>query len=363
MSSRRESPTLAEVLDCFVVDADTCTVTPLGHGNINETFFVQGSEDPFVLQRINGAVFPNPRCVAENFAKIAAHYDRKQELFGPRLQLARPVASLDGRNFITDSAGKLWRAQNYLPDASNQPKDKLQVEELEQTGKILAIFHLFLAGMGKDELEIPVPGFHDLPRYLEIFDCLGVNFSINANTAADSVCRNTISRFRGRATVLEEAKASGELLLRPIHGDPKLDNFIFNAVRQPVGLLDLDTVGPGLIQYDLGDCLRSCCNPAGEIGASGKQLFKHDYCRAMLKGYVQEAGNLLTDVDKDYIFDGLLLIPYELGVRFYTDHLQGDIYFKVQRPGENLQRALVQFQLTREIEKEEAAIRKLVDSL
>lgn len=124
----------------------------------------------------------------------------------------------------------------------------------------------------------------------------------------------------------------------------------------------MDTVGLGLIHYDIGDCLRSTCNRIGEGGDLNQDIeFDMDLCKAILDGYFSRAGSLLSNVERRYIYDAVLLITFELGLRFFTDHLIGNKYFKVNKPGENLQKAVVQFRLVEEIEKKEHPIRTIAE--
>ena len=133
---------------------------------------------------------------------------------------------------------------------------------------------------------------------------------------------------------------------------------------QAVGLIDLDTVKPGLVHYDIGDCLRSCCNPVGEeVTDTTAVRFDLDLCEAVLDGYFAVAGGFLSDWDRHYVPDCIRLIPLELGMRFLTDHLEGNIYFQTTRPDHNLQRAAVQFRLTEEIERQMLEIRAMVRRL
>jgi Ser/Thr protein kinase RdoA (MazF antagonist) len=174
-----------------------------------------------------------------------------------------------------------------------------------------------------------------------------------------------VEKRRDLARVLEEAKAAGKLQLRPIHGDPKVNNVMLCAhTGQAVSLVDLDTVKPGLVQYDIGDCLRSACNPRGEEARATEAIpFDLDLCRAVLEGYLGAARDCLDDADLDHIFTAARLISFELGLRFFSDHLAGDVYFRTSRPGHNLDRALVQFKLTESIEAQEQEIRAIVESL
>jgi hypothetical protein len=164
--------------------------------------------------------------------------------------------------------------------------------------------------------------------------------------------------------VLEAAHLRGELPACPIHGDPKLANILFSRdTGQAISLIDLDTVKPGLLHYDIGDCLRSCCNPAGEDADPAKVSFNLACCAAILRGYLPQVAPFFSVADYHYIYDAVRIIAFELGLRFFSDHLAGDVYFRVKRPGHNLHRAMVQFALCRSVEAQEAEIRAIVGDL
>lgn len=174
-----------------------------------------------------------------------------------------------------------------------------------------------------------------------------------------------VAARRHAAGVLEQARQSGVLTTRTMHGDPKLSNILFDAATgQAVALVDLDTVQPGLVHYDLGDCLRSCCNTAGEQPAAHARVeFDLDICHGILQGYLGEARRFLAAADYAYLQAAIRLIPLELGIRFLTDHLQGDVYFKTDAPEQNLQRAMTQFQLTLSIERRAHRIGRIIAEL
>jgi hypothetical protein len=161
--------------------------------------------------------------------------------------------------------------------------------------------------------------------------------------------------------VLEAARLRGELLSCPIHGDPKLANILFaRNTGEAISLIDLDTVKPGLLHYDIGDCLRSCCNAAGEDVDLAEVSFNLAYCGAILRGYLPQVASFFSVADYRSIYDAVHLIAFELGLRFFSDHLAGDVYFRIRRPGQNLHRAMVQFALCRSIETQEAEIKNIV---
>jgi hypothetical protein len=346
-----------DVLAAFCGDPALCTATPLGCGNINDTFLVRGTAAPFVLQKINSEVFPDPLRVIENFQKITAHLQHKSAGGQERLQIALPVPTWDKRPCYRDGTGAFWRGQSYLPHASCRvltgPAQACRV------GQMLASFHRLAADLDARALRDPLPGFHNLPGYLHDYDqaVRGLRLSVDEESL---FCLATIDRYRPQATILEDARQAGILVLQPIHGDPKVDNFIFNEQGQPLGLLDLDTVAMGLVHHDLGDCLRSCCNRTVETGPAYLPItFDLPLCRALLDGYFSGPDSVLTAKQCEYIFTGVLLISFELGLRFFTDHLRGNRYFKVRRDGENLVRAVGQFRLANDIAEKEQDIRAM----
>jgi len=165
--------------------------------------------------------------------------------------------------------------------------------------------------------------------------------------------------------MLEDALEAGRLVPRIIHGDPKVNNILLDSrTGEAVAMIDLDTVKPGLLHYDLGDCLRSSCNPAGEEPEDlGAVSFDLDLARAVLEGYMATAGAVLGPDDLELIPGSARLLPFELGLRFLTDHLEGDTYFRVAHRGQNLRRALVQFKLAEQAAARHDALADIVRSL
>jgi len=163
--------------------------------------------------------------------------------------------------------------------------------------------------------------------------------------------------------VLEDALAAGDLQVRPIHGDPKISNVMIDDFSgKGTAIVDLDTVKPGLIHYDFGDAVRSTCNQAGEEAEELEDVFLDlDLLSAFVRGYLREAAPFLTESDHRYLYDAIRLIAFELGLRFYTDYLAGNVYFKVSNDFQNLNRARVQMRLCESIEAREPAIRRILD--
>ena len=219
-----------------------------------------------------------------------------------------------------------------------------------------------------DSLHDPLPGFHITPGYFPQLDEALKTKDGQTRLNATKVAHNVmvfLERRRDWCSVLEDAKARGELSMRPIHGDPKTANvMIDDMTNKGTAIIDLDTVKPGLVHYDIGDCLRSCCNPAGEETHDISSVtFDTDLCDAVLSGYREQAKGFLTEAEKYYLYDAVRLIAYEQALRFFADYIAGDVYYKVREEGQNLMRARVQVQLCRSIEANEPKIRRMLETL
>jgi Ser/Thr protein kinase RdoA (MazF antagonist) len=349
----------------FFAAGEIREVRAYGAGRVNDTFLVtggQGESGRFLLQRLSPEVFARPDWVMENLRVVGDHVRKK--MAGERgggFELARIRQTLDGRDYYRDSGGACWRVFSFIENS--RTFDTVQgPAQAAEAGRILGQFHRLLQDLDPALLHDTLPGFHVTPRYLEQYDRAAAGRG--KGTADIRFCHEFIGRRRESAHILENARQRGELRLRPIHGDPKLGNILFDAQSgRAVSLIDLDTVKPGLIQYDIGDCLRSCCNTGGEEAGPEHVAFDTGLCRHILRGYLAEAASFLTPHDCRYFQAAARLIAFELGLRFFTDYLAGSIYFKTVVPEQNLHRALVQFALTESIERQEEEISAIVREL
>lgn len=334
-------------------------VTVLGRGNINDTWLVRTGGSSFVLQRLNRQVFPRPQLVMANLAALSHHLEAKVNTSGQRWENSILLSTTAGAPFHTDSRGDFWRAVTHI-DRTKTHQTITTAAQARQVGWALGHFHLLLADLPARDLHETLPGFHILPCSLDHFDRVLSNAAMKSDLDL-RFCLDFIAARRGGADLLERARQQGKSRVQTIHGDPKAGNVLFDVTSDlAVSLIDLDTVGPGLIHYDIGDCLRSCCNVSGEEAADLSQVaFDLDLCRETLGGYFSGAGILLTDHDRQLIYQAVRLIAFELGLRFFTDYLAGNRYFKVLHPEENLHRALVQFHLVQSIESQQKEIEQI----
>lgn len=357
----------AAAVQAFFPGQQILGLDELGDGHINDTFkVVLGPEKsgPFVLQRLNRRVFPQPELIMANLRVLADHLSGRLGQGAANFsdwQVVRPVVATDGRDYFIDSANDFWRMLSYVGGTTVFDRVRNRGHARE-AGRALGLFHRLVSDLEPGLLVDTLPGFHVTPRYLADYDRLLRRPGVLVSGSGADYCARTIEAHRAFAPVLEDAARKGLLPVRVIHGDPKLTNILFaEKTGRAVSLVDLDTVKPGLLHYDLGDCLRSCCNLAGDAGGSLTGVeFDLGTCRELLGGYLAEMAPLLTEADYEFIYPAVRLLTFELGLRFFTDHLAGDIYFKVDYGGQNLQRALVQFRLLASIEKAAALIGDMV---
>jgi len=362
--------TLLPVAECFEPRGTIVDIRPFGSGNVHDTYLVslQDGEAPrFILQRVNTKVFHRPEMVMRNM-RIATEHIRLRLLdvqpgTDRRWEVMRVLAARDGRDHFIDSDGSFWRALSFIEGA--RTFDIVEdTDHAREVGYALGRFQRLVSDLPPELLADTLEGFHILPLYLRHYDRVLTEISPGASPEMKH-CLRFVNERRSRVNVLEDARACGRLVHRTIHGDPKVNNVMLDAVsRRAVSMVDLDTVKPGLVHYDIGDCLRSCCNPLGEETANWESVrFEPELCRAILEGYLPQARVFLTQGDRDHIYDAVSLIAFELGLRFFTDYLEGDVYFKVAHREHNLARALVQFRLTTSIESQESTIREIIEDL
>jgi Ser/Thr protein kinase RdoA (MazF antagonist) len=361
--------------EAFDLGGRIVEVRPYGRGLIHDTYLVcaedsNGKRHYAILQRLNRRVFPDPPVLMHNLRVLHAHLASRlrpapDELRFPAILRTRA----DGDDLYFDTEGGCWRAQTYLAGTQSLARltDPVQAAEL---GYALGRFHALTHDLEPARLRVTRPHFHDTPYYLARLEEVRARIpSISLPTAEARAWLDAslafVAEHKAEADMLEAARRAGALRLRAVHGDPKLDNVLFDeASGRAVSLIDLDTVQPGLLHHDLGDCLRSCCNPAGESPRDPEEArFDFVLCRAWLERYFAEMRGLLTAADYRYLPMAPRLIAFELGVRFLTDYLEGNRYFKVEWPEHNLLRAATQFHLAADIARQEAALRGLVAEL
>lgn len=356
----------------FDVPGVLVAVIPINSGNVNDTsvahFRTSSAETRVVLQRINRHVFTDPEKIVENMLFVTGHIharlDRERPTHDRIWQLPRVIRTLEGGYVHKDGDGNCWRALSMIESATayDIARDPVHAEEL---GRVLGQFHRLLSDFDGDTLTDPLPGFHVTPGYLARYDHTRTTAAARQRLqAAEAIpWQAFIEERREFSSILENAKAKGVLQSRVIHGDPKVSNFMIDDITgKGTSMIDLDTVKPGLIHYDVGDALRSLCNPVGEETRDlDSVVFDLDLCRAFIRGYLVDARDFLSADDRRYLYDSVRLLTFELGVRFFEDYLAGNVYFKAKSADHNLHRASVQFTLCQRVEAAKTEIQHILD--
>jgi Ser/Thr protein kinase RdoA (MazF antagonist) len=357
---------LMTIAASFAYPSKVQAIKSFGNGNINDTFLVTIDElkqEQFILQRINTKVFHHPQLVMQNMCVYTQHvHDRLQQFpLDRRWEVPQVLLTPTAQSWVNDN-GSCWRAISYINDS--QCFDVLTPQQAPEVGYALGMFHNLISDLPPDRLADTLEGFHITPQYLQQYEKVRAAAKITPSSEV-TYCLKFVADRQSWAAVLETAKSQDKLPLRLMHGDPKVNNVMFDvATQKAVSVIDLDTVKPGLVHYDIGDCLRSGCNPMGEETPTWQTVqFDPDLCQGILTGYFSVAKAFFTDNDYSYLYDAIRLLAFELGLRFFTDYLAGNVYFKVKYPEHNLIRALVQFKLTESIEFQEATLRTIIRDL
>lgn len=368
---------LSVLMGKFNVSGRLVSLQPFGGGNINDTYLAiyrnTFSESQVILQRINRNVFQRPEVVMENMHQVTRHCHEKLQADANAgrddrvWQMPMIIKSKDSNAYVCDDRGEVWRVITRIMSA--KAFDVAQgPEHALECGAALGHFHYLVSDMAPDLIKDPLPGFHVTSGYIAAYDEVLEKpqaGELLVSSMEAKRCAKFIAQRRDFALCLEKAERAGELVKRMFHGDPKVNNIMVDEVTgKGTAMIDLDTVSPGLVHVDFGDALRSICNPAGEEETNlSKVVFDEDLCASFCRGYMHEAGSFMTEADREYLFDSIRLLPFELGLRFFQDYLSGNVYFKTTTPEQNLNRARVQFRLCESIEARERSIRSVLKRL
>ncbi|PIP82570.1 MAG: mucin desulfatase [Elusimicrobia bacterium CG_4_9_14_3_um_filter_62_55] len=322
--------------------------TAIGSGHINDTYGIRAAGRGFVLQRVNPAVFPYAQTQMENIRRILAHLERVSP--DPRSRLSL-VETTEGTPYWKDEEGAVWRCYREMEDT--QSVDAIESpERAYEAARCFGRFQRLLGDLPEPPLSETIPGFHDAAARLRAFQ---TSFR-NAGEAKRSLAADAIAFARENTGLAEILPA--DLPLGVCHNDTKVNNVLFESGDcRAVCVVDLDTVMPGRRPVDFGDLARSAASDAPEDCRELERIVARPaILEALASGYLEEAASALSWAEREALVDAPTEIAYELGVRFLTDFLDGDVYFKIRRPGQNLDRARVQFRLAEAFRRERSLL-------
>jgi Ser/Thr protein kinase RdoA (MazF antagonist) len=351
----------------FTLVGDILAATPYGSGHINDTYKVdvQSERGPsrYVLQRINHKVFLRPDELMSNVERVCAHAFTKLQQAGTpdaERRTLRLIPTRHSKAWHIDPAGNRWRCYHFIEGATGHDVVR-SAEQAHAAAKSFGAFQALLADLPGGRLHETIPDFHHTPsRFARFQQALAQDAHGRA-----AACVPEIAFALARAhevSVVVDALRDGTLPERVTHNDTKLNNVLLdNITQEGVCVIDLDTVMPGSVLYDFGDLVRTSTSPAAEDEPDlAKVRMQFPMFEALVKGYLETTRGFLTSKEKELLPFAGKLITFEIGLRFLTDWLEGDTYFKIKRPTHNLDRARTQFKLVESIEAQLPAMQALV---
>ncbi|RMG66960.1 MAG: aminoglycoside phosphotransferase family protein [Bacteroidetes bacterium] len=336
---------LPDVLAAYGLPAGHVSVTPLAGGHINDTLRVSAGTQDYVLQRLNTEVFRAPLAVCRNIDAVCARLAEELADVPDRTRrMLTPVAGRDGQNWQVDAGGNYWRLWHYVTGSRSQ--EVVDSPALaEAGGRAFGRFLRQLSSLDPATLADTIPYFHDAARRRAALAQAEAAAPADRRAAAAEPLA-AAAAFAWIPDHLQALQAEG-LPLRVTHNDTKISNVLFDRhTGEALCVIDLDTVMPGTVLYDYGDMVRSFVSPVGEDHPDLDQIAV-DPARleALHRGFMAEAGDFLTPLERRELYFGGQLMTYIMGVRFLTDYLAGNVYYKVAYPTHNLVRARNQFRL------------------
>lgn len=342
----------------FRLDGRVISCTPTGGGHINRTYLlVTARPHLYILQWLNGQVFTNLTGVMHNVVAVTEYLHARGSDDRSALTL---VPTHAGKPFLLTPEGDCWRVYEYILDSVCLDVAE-SAEALRQCGVAFGMFQRQLADFPADTLVETIPRFHDTPnRFRDFRDAIARDCAGRLASVRDEV--NRFLAHEGEAGMLLALLESGELPLRVTHNDAKLTNVMLDeATHAPLCVIDLDTVMPGLVAYDFGEAIRSgaCTAAEDETDLTRVQCSLTLY-EALTEGFLSGCGDRLSRKEIETLPLGAKLMTLENGVRFLTDYLNGDTYFAIHRPDQNLDRARVQLTLLEDMERKWADIQAII---
>ncbi len=344
----------SQIEHAFAAGQQVRAVEPMGNGHINTTWLVTfASGERCILQSVNTRVFQNVDDLMENIVRVTSFLrERLREEGGDETRGTLTVIhALDGQPYWTDADGQVWRLyRNVEHTMTFERADSPQM--MYQCGLAIGRFQALLADFPAQSLYETIPDFHNTPkRYRDFENAVSRDSCGRAASVAKEIA--FVRARRPELSVFTDLRDQGKLPLRVTHNDTKIGNLLFDeTTHEAVCLCDLDTVMPGFAPFDFGDAIRSGATAAAEDEKDCARVFLAlPRYRACLKGFLEGVGERLTETEIRLLPMGAKLMTFECGMRFLADYLEGDVYFKTEREGQNLDRCRTQFALVADMER------------
>lgn len=359
---------IKQLVKKFAIEGDVLSTKPFGNGHINDTFFIENTNKncpDYLLQRINHHIFKDVEGVVVNISMVSAHLDTKLkgEFKSDKSieQVLTLIPTNEGVLFYKDEDGNFWRVYQFIKDSISYDLIT-STKQAYEGGEAFGRFQLMLADMDPNLLTETLKDFHNIKFRLANFDkAVAEDSAGRLKEVSEEI--ELIEEHKEFMCSLYEMGQKGLLPKRITHNDTKFNNILFDENDNVICIIDLDTVMPGYIAYDFGDAIRSLANTAEEDEADLSKIGVNvPLFKAYTEGYLKEATQFLTNHEVESLYLAIFLFPYMQAIRFLTDYLQGDTYYKIAYPSHNLVRTKAQFQLFKKLWAIKDDLKTIIDN-
>lgn len=320
----------------------------LASGHINDTYLIKTKKKPFfVLQRINHGVFKDVPGLIENKVAVSRHIQDKLKDLSKKKRKRRVLAfskTNTGASYHKDEEGNYWNLMYFIDDSVTY--ETVSNEEIAyEGGRLMGQFLTLTSDFDVSKLIEVIPRFHDMSfRYMQFEEALKVASEERLNNAKEQI--QLVEDYKEEMHIIQGLKESGAIRTRVTHNDTKISNILFNTKNKGLCVIDTDTVMPGIVHYDFGDAIRTICNTAAEDETNLDLVeFNVSYYKAYTEGFLKKMGPFLSPLELKYLPLGAKTMIFIMALRFLTDYLNGDVYYKTKYPEHNFDRAKNQFKL------------------
>ena len=350
-----------EIAARFAVNGRVAYCERYGNGHINETYLVETDGGArYILQKINDTVFQNVPALMENVSAVTRYLRARTD--DPRRAM-HLVQTTEGVDYLRDEAGGWWRMYNFIENSICLQAAETD-EDFYQSAVAFGEFQRELSEFPAHTLHETIAKFHDTRnRYVQFREALNAD-PLGRVASVQAEIEFALMREKEAGELMRLLEA-GELPLRVTHNDTKLNNVLLDReTRKPLCVIDLDTVMPGLAAFDFGDSIRFGASTAAEDETDlGKVEMSLELFETYARGFLEACGSALSPLEKATLPLGAKLMTLECGVRFLTDYLSGDTYFRIHRPNHNIDRCRTQFKLVSDMEKKQNEMRAVIEKL
>ncbi|WP_198006053.1 phosphotransferase enzyme family protein [Francisella salina] len=355
---------LVKVFNAFLPHRTIVKAQEIEAGHINDTFFIYTEDgDDYVLQRVNHYVFKDVPALMQNMQIVTDHIVNKHKNDNKCYQnCLKVILTTDDKPYFKDDNGNFWRLNNLIKDVKSY--DKVESAKIAyESGKSFGEFQYMLDDINADDLSITIVNFHDLDTKYHDF-CTAMEYNNESRLDGITGFVDDIKSLYDNIINLKHIAKTANIPVRATHNDTKINNVLFDDQDNAVTVIDLDTVMPGFIHFDYSDTIRTVTNSADEDEKDLTKVYMNfEYFKAFTEGFITPIYHNLTEDEKQTLPNSASLLAYLLCLRFITDYLNSDRYFKVAYPEHNLVRAKTQYTLAKSIISQQNDIDKYFEEL